>query len=115
MTKYKCPNCLDAVSIEAQQSVCPRCNYNLGRDLAVDAVDVWIIKRLPKIVMEKFYQRRFLDQGHYDCPSYKSEWVDRFKSGYAWRLMDSGSRAIFLGILNELGIVEAREQLLALD
>lgn len=115
MTKYKCPNCLDAVSLEARKSFCPRCEYRLGSDFAVDAVDVWIIKRLPKTVMEKFYQKRFLDQGYADCPSYRAEWVQRFKEGYAWRAGDSNSRAILLGVLNELGFTEAREELMALE
>lgn len=76
-----------------------------------DNHDKQIIMSLPRTVMEAFYQKRFIDKGHADCPSYKSEWVTRFRTGYAWRLMDSYSRADLLTVLEELGFEDEANKL----
>jgi hypothetical protein len=87
-------------------------------DIIIDImkdIDIIIIRSLPKTVMELFYQQRFIERGHADCPSYKAEWVARFESGYAWRLADSSSRAVLLSAMRTYGIEKKADILKALD
>jgi hypothetical protein len=80
-----------------------------------ERIDLALVSALPKVVMEDFYQKRFLDKGHADCGSYRAEWEQRFAEGFAWRLMDSQSRRIFYQVLIDNHFGQTAEILRELD